>query len=110
MYFQLKDKFKEIYCNVIKRDGANKLLEYLETTDFFEAPASTRFHLCKKGGLLQHSLNVYERLKEEVKDCDKEESMAVTALLHDVCKANYYKTEYRNAKNELGIWEKVPCV
>ena len=54
----MKEKFIEIYTNNIKRDGADKLLEWLLGSDFFTAPASTRHHLAYKGGLVEHSLNV----------------------------------------------------
>ena len=112
-----KEKFIEIYRSCITREGADKFLEYLcEKTDFFTAPASTRFHGAYEGGLLEHSLNVYECLCDQVKHskfCSKygftfsEESLAIAALLHDVCKTNFYKTEMRNVKKN-GIWESVP--
>lgn len=115
----LKDEFIEIYQKNITRDGADKLLEYLTSSksDFFTAPASTRFHGSYEGGLLEHSLNVYHCLvdylsRERVKDTYKlnpsAESVALIALLHDLCKVNFYKVDYRNAKNEQGVWEKVP--
>ena len=99
---------KEEFINLLKqidREGMDKLIEFLERTDFFEAPASTRFHGCFKGGLLEHSMKVYEILKTKTEDSD---SVKIIALLHDVCKANFYKVDYRNAKNEQGVWEKVP--
>ena len=99
---------KEEFINLLKqtnREGTDKLIEFLERTDFFEAPASTRFHGCFKGGLLEHSLKVYEILKTKTEDSA---SVKIIALLHDVCKANFYKVDYRNAKNEQGVWEKVP--
>lgn len=89
----------------INREGMDNLIEFLERSDFFEAPASTRFHGCFKGGLLAHSMKVYEILKTKTEDSD---SVKIIALLHDICKVNYYKTDYRNAKNEQGVWEKVP--
>lgn len=95
----------------IKREGIDKLIEYLETTDFFEAPASSRFHSNFKGGLLEHSLKVYKVLKEDLKNEDMnidEDTIKIVALLHDICKVNYYKVDYRNTKNELGQWIKVP--
>lgn len=114
----LKGKFIDIYKNRIGREGADKLLEWLEKSDFFTAPASTKYHLAKQGGLLQHSLNVHDRLEylchEETK-FNKEftmpsfESIAICGLLHDLCKVNLYKTEMRNRKNEQGRWEKYPC-
>lgn len=99
---------KEEFINLLKqihREGMEALIEFLEHSDFFEAPASTRFHGCHKGGLLEHSMKVYEILKTKTEDSD---SVKIIALLHDICKVNYYKTDYRNAKNEQGVWEKVP--
>ena len=88
-------------------------MNFIEKTDFYTAPASTRFHGSYEGGLLEHSMKVYEILKEKVKTSSieidvKEDSLIIIALLHDICKANYYKVDYRNAKNALGEWEKVP--
>ena len=112
-----KEKFMEIYKSTVTREGADKLLEYIvEKTDFFTAPASTRFHGSYEGGLLEHSLNVYECLCDYVKHskfCKKydfefsEESLAIVALLHDICKTNFYKTEMRNVKKD-GVWVPVP--
>ena len=112
-----REKFIEIFKSTIKREGADKLLEYLtEKTDFFEAPASTRFHGAYEGGLLEHSLNVYEclcdfvkrpRFKDKYGFVFDEESLAIAALLHDICKTNFYKTEMRNVKKN-GVWESVP--
>ena len=113
-----KEQFIQIYTENIKREGADKLLEFLEKSDFFTAPASTRFHGAYEGGLLQHSLNVYEclvdflsrpRVKERYKLEPTAETTAIVALLHDVCKVNFYTVQMRNAKNEqTGQWEKVP--
>ena len=112
-----KEKFIEIYKATVTREGGDKFLEYLiEKTDFFTAPASTRFHGSYEGGLLEHSLNVYECLCDFVKHskfCKKygfefsEESLAIVALLHDVCKTNFYKVEMRNVKKD-GVWVPVP--
>lgn len=114
-----KDRFIEIYNADIKRDGADKLLDFLKNKcDFFTAPASTRFHCSYEGGLCEHSLNVYDCLKSYLKaDRAKEmfgldfsdESVAIVSLLHDVCKINTYKTSMRNVKDDkTGIWSKVP--
>lgn len=113
-----KEKFIEIYKTNITREGSDKLLEFLEKSDFFTAPASTRFHGAYEGGLLRHSLNVYdcliayldrERVKEQYKLTVTAESAAIVALLHDVCKVNFYTISYRNSKNEkTGQWEKLP--
>ena len=113
-----KEEFITIYKQNIKREGADKLLEFLEKSDFFTAPSSTRFHGSYEGGLVQHSLNVYHCLKdylerERVRDTYgvkgyTDEQIALVALLHDICKTDFYKVDYRNAKNEQGQWEKVP--
>jgi hypothetical protein len=109
-----KQEFLKIYKN-IKREGADKLLEWLSSTDFFTCPASTKFHSAHEGGLCEHSVNVYHRLlglvKQEFgKDWEKVvslESVTIMSLLHDVCKANTYKTELRNVKQD-GNWVQQP--
>ena len=108
----MEEKFIELLKST-KREGIDELIEFMKKTDFFTAPASTRFHGCFEKGLLEHSMKVYEILKEKVKTAmipinTPEESIILIALLHDICKANYYKVDYRNAKNALGVWEKVP--
>lgn len=105
-----REEFLSIFSQHVTRPGADKLLAWLDTTDFFRAPASTRFHGACAGGLLMHSLNVYHCLREHYfEPGDNEESFALCALLHDVCKANFYKPGTRNVKNEAtGQWEKVP--
>ena len=106
-----KQKFIEYYQANIQREGADRLLEWLQTTDFFTAPASTRYHCACPSGLVQHSVNVYEVMMEKHFDpeTDSAESFALCALLHDVCKAQFYKISTRNVKNEkTGQWEKVP--
>ena len=104
--------FEEIYTTHIKRDGAGELLRWLESTDFFTAPGSTRFHDCHAGGLADHSVNVFNELVRLLKAYPEvkasAETAAIVALLHDVCKAGCYKTELRNRKNEFGQWEKYP--
>ena len=123
-----KSRFLSIYTEKIKRAGADKFLEWLNNTDFFTAPASTRYHLAEPGGLVAHSVHVYERLRSlylaekinDLKDCGdavaaglsdaEEETIAICGLLHDICKVNFYKAGTRNVKNETtGQWEKVPC-
>ena len=105
-----KQKFVSIFCDKISRNGAQELLNWIRSTDFFSAPASTKFHCAKEGGLVEHSVKVYEVLREKYfESCDDEESFAICALLHDICKINFYKISSRNVKNELtGVWEKVP--
>lgn len=115
-----RDKFVEIYKANITRPGSDKLLNFLlsENSDFFTAPASTKYHCAYEGGLCEHSLNVYEclkdylernRVKNEYGLSYPDESVAVVALLHDICKVNLYKVSTRNKKNEVtGQWDKVP--
>ena len=108
----MKDEFLKLLRST-NREGIEELISFLEKTDFFEAPASTRFHGDYKGGLVEHSMKVYEIFKEKVKNANiemdiAEDTIIISALLHDVCKANFYKVDYRNVKNELGVWEKVP--
>ncbi len=89
--------FVETYRKYIHRAGAAELLEWLRSeTDFFQAPASTKHHLAHPGGLVQHSLNVFEELWGEMDFGDKRiaESIAICGLLHDICKANYYAVNY----------------
>lgn len=113
-----KEEFIEIYQMYIKRDGAKEFLEYLCSgkSDFFTAPASTRFHGSYSEGLVEHSVNVYHCLKDylsrnRVKDIYgmdyDDETIALVALLHDVCKINVYKTSVRNKKVN-GEWQQVP--
>ena len=113
----MKDKFIEIYKTNIIRDGSDKLLEWLEKSDFFTAPASTRFHGAVEGGLVKHSVNVYNRLEKILIETELQktgsmgdsvlETAAICGLLHDVCKVNFYKTEMRNVKVN-GNWEQQP--
>lgn len=115
----VKDEFIEIYQKCIKREGADRLLQHLLSpqSDFFTAPASTRFHGSYEGGLAEHSINVYECLcdylsRERVQVLygieANEETIAIVALLHDLCKMNFYKPGFRNVKDENGVWQKVP--
>lgn len=106
-------KFYKVVETYIKRDGINDLMDWLGSTDFFEAPASTRFHGSYEGGLCQHSLNVGKWLNKLAEGLYPgqytKETLTLVALFHDVCKANCYKTSTRNVKNEqTGQWEKVP--
>ena len=121
---ELKNRFLSIYKELVTRDGADAFLTWLDESDFFVAPASTRVHGCHEEGLLEHSLNVYDCLKKNVEranlqDTYSPETIAVVSLLHDICKVNYYKKGFRNVKNdETGQWykkevyevdEKFPC-
>ena len=109
----------------VQRPGMDKLLEYIQKSDFYKAPASTKYHLACPGGLLQHSLNVLDALRGllswrsdgnweyraagKVVDTIPDDSVIMMALLHDICKTPFYSTGTRNQKNEqTGQWEKVP--
>ena len=114
-----RDRFIKIFKEKIKREGADKLLEFImsPSSDFFTAPASAKYHSAYEGGLCEHSLNVYDCLcdylnrdvaREKYGLNYSEETIAIVSLLHDLCKMNVYKVNFRNAKNEQGQWEKVP--
>lgn len=104
----------------IQRPGVEELIEYLKNSDFFTSPASTRFHGAYAGGLVEHSLNVYDAISFLYANLVNpesaglalpeisEESLILVALLHDVCKVNTYKEDTKNVKNERGVWEQVP--
>jgi len=100
-----------IFSNNVKRPGSEELIAWIEKTDFFTAPASTKYHGAHEGGLLEHSIKVYRRLvslvAEEKLDVSTE-TVAICALLHDVCKIGLYKIDYKNAKDKNGDWQKVP--
>lgn len=108
----------------VKRDGMTELIHYIETeTDFLTAPASTRFHGNYEKGLLIHSLLVYILLSSKNKQYHlglSDDSLIICALMHDLCKCNFYGTEYKNKKvykpngsksDAAGRfdWETVPC-
>lgn len=102
-----KETFLSICREDIKRDGIEDLLKWLEDSDFFAAPASTRLHGNYEGGLCEHSLNVHReltRLNDIYQLGYSKETIAVTALFHDLCKVNYYKRGTRNVKDENGNW------
>ncbi len=114
-----RDRFIEIFKSKIKREGSDKLLDFImsPSSDFFTAPASARYHSAYEGGLCEHSLNVYDCLcayldrdvaREKYGLNYSDETIAIVSLLHDLCKMNVYKVSYRNVKNEQGTWEKVP--
>ena len=116
MELDYKKSFIDIYTNNIKREGSKELLEFLEKSDFFLAPASTQFHSNFQGGLCSHSVNVYNRFLKMVKmefgeDYEKHvsnETIAICGLLHDLCKIDTFKSDVRNKKVD-GNWVQVPC-
>ena len=111
-----KEKFLAAAREHIEREGIEDLLEWIVNTDFFAAPASSRYHGAYKGGLADHSLNVYKRLQELSRFFAEDavvpinpESIAIVGLFHDLCKIGCYKVSTRNVKNgTTGQWEKVP--
>lgn len=113
-----REEFIELYREHIHREGADTLLDYLENkSDFFSAPASAKFHGSYAGGLCDHSVNVYHCLADYLERTRVQElygleyppeSVAVSALLHDVCKIGCYKAGSRNVKGPDGKWQAVP--
>jgi len=114
------DRFEAEMAKV-NREGANKLMGYIRKSDMYTAPASTRFHLSVAGGLLQHSLNVLDAFRESLRKNDDgtysymvagknvatitEESMVIMALLHDICKTNFYTVVMKWRKDKNNKWE-----
>lgn len=113
----LKEQFIQKLLST-QREGIENVIKHLERLGFFDAPASTKFHLNVKGGLMQHSWNVCSTalmLREqmilmapELEEKLPVDSVIIAALLHDACKANIYKETLLNRKNDQGYWEKVP--
>lgn len=108
-------RFEELLTSV-KREGINELLKFIRKSDFYTAPASTKFHSCHEGGLLEHTLNVYDCLTAKRKspvwvktmEAISEDTLIIVSLLHDLCKTYFYTTEMRNKKDENGKWISVP--
>ena len=107
-------RFLSLCDEFIHRDGLDKLLEWLEKSDFFSAPASTKYHGAYDGGLCQHSLNVYDCMMDITKNSSlgkkypvNDESATIVSLFHDMCKVNFYKPDTRNVKVN-GVWTVVP--
>lgn len=103
------DNQKNINCyerllRETEREGIEDLINFIRKSDFYTAPASTRFHNCHEGGLLEHSLNVYSCLYEKMNSATwrdvkvTEANVIISALLHDICKCFYYGTEIKNKK------------
>ena len=103
-----KERFVEL-CSTIKREGMEELLKWLENSDFYYCPASAKYHGSHPGGLLEHSLNVYDEMRRIAGAYPEinltTETAIITALFHDLCKVNLYTTEKRNRKNANGAWE-----
>ena len=114
-----RERFIDIWQHTVRREGADQLLAYLTgpSSDFFTAPASTRYHSAYEGGLLDHSLHVYDclcaylardKVREEFGMSYSDETIAIVALLHDLCKVNVYKVSTRNVKDATGKWVTAP--
>lgn len=106
---------KELFISLLKstnRKGIEDLIEWLDKSDFFVAPASTKYHLSCEGGLLEHSLNVCRELIKNVlsaKELEyKNDTLIIVSLLHDICKTNYYQLSEKNIKKN-NEWVKEPC-
>lgn len=119
--------FYEYNLSQVKRPGMDRLIAYLRKSDFYTAPASTRYHLSIQGGLVIHSLDVLQAFQGLLFPSPQDasmwemtvanriisrvpfESMVVFSLLHDICKTYFYKPGVRNVRNEAtGQWDKVP--
>ena len=113
-----KNEFIELLRST-NRDGIENLISWLtEKSDFFNAPSSTIYHGNFAGGLCLHSLNVYYAAKkfyetykelslpEKNIDDIKEDNLIIASLLHDLCKANYYKAYEKFQKDESNNWIK----
>ncbi|MDI6711482.1 MAG: hydrolase [Bacillota bacterium] len=109
---EMTNQFKTLW-QTVQRPGVDKLLAWLENhTDFYVAPASTRHHLARRGGLLEHSLNVYHCLRANAErlcpNTFRADSLVICGLGHDLCKVNYYVEDVRNVKRD-GVWVQEPC-
>lgn len=112
------DNAKEIILSLLLstgREGIESVIYNLKETDFFEAPASAGHHLNTPGGLVQHSLNVYEmshrikmqllEVKPELEERLQNDSIIIASLLHDVCKAGIYTPAIKKRKTKMGYWQ-----
>lgn len=111
-----RERFRSI-LQATGRDGIDYILKDLNTWGFFEAPASARNHFNFPGGLAEHSLNVYDMamalrgaivpMRADMEKALNPDSIAIAALLHDVCKTNIYRRTKRKQRNEIGVWEEI---
>jgi len=106
-----KTKFINLLIDTDRKNMPEFITYLTSETDFFNAPASSNSHGNYKGGLLEHSLIVHENLVKIINLFNLEvdpNTIIITSLLHDLCKANFYKADTKNVKNKKGQWEKVP--
>lgn len=120
--------YHDIFSSYITREGSSELASFVEKSDFFTAPASTRFHMCVPNGLLKHSLIVMLCLLHKKKNPVwgeilkqySEETLIIVSIFHDLCKTYFYKSSTKNVKvyKENGTkhdaggnydWETQPC-
>ena len=100
------NRFEQLMSKV-KREGVDQLMAFIRKSDFYTAPASTKYHLSIEGGLLQHSLNVYDCLMakksdpvwKEILETAGDESLIISALFHDLCKTYFYTKGTKNQKS-----------
>lgn len=109
-----RDKFISLVKENIHRNGVSFLLDWLEhETDFFISPASTKYHGACEGGLVAHSLEVYNQFCKiapvfsyDMSNKLMTESATIVTLFHDICKVDNYTKTFKNVKNpETGKWE-----
>lgn len=98
----LKDRYRTLLKST-GREGIDRLIDYLDNTDFYEAPASTKYHLSKEGGLLEHTLNVYDCLERIAATRIDKNSIIISALLHDLCKVNFYVKVTKSRKMGMKV-------
>lgn len=106
---KVKDRITEL-INSIQREGKDKLLEFLNNSDYFMCPASidTKYHNSTLGGLARHSLFVYRLLADKVTYINMDinpDTIILTSLLHDLCKVNFYKQEVKWKKDSNNAWQ-----
>jgi hypothetical protein len=118
MRIDYREQFMNIVKEHIHRNGIEDLISFLSNNEFFTSPASTKYHGNYEGGLCEHSVNVYNCLKDELitlygdrwEERYSHESVAIVSLFHDLCKINKYRKSFKNVKNpETGEWEQIEC-
>ena len=106
-----KSRFISLVKDNIHRNGIDGLMSYIESSDFYIAPASIRYHENYEGGLCEHSLKVYDHMNV-LNECYHmnipAESITICSLFHDLCKINCYAASTKNVKDENGNWHTEP--
>lgn len=82
-----------------KREGIENLIQWMEENGYFTAPCSTQHHLCKEGGLAEHSLNVVDFMEKMYMSPFNQvkipfDSLIICGLLHDIGKCGQYGKSY----------------